>query len=742
MATSCSDIAIQKRSRTNKLIKLIHTPIIHDLEILLSSHTFPTRVLYKKQGGKAVARNFTLHTKQRSIMAKEKGKSKKKGSTSRRGRLPIKVPSCYRKSAEEGVTKYLEEKGLALESTSRPLTGSKNLKENSIRDYDKHYTGLYKFCAMIGDHESLLVLNRKAPSVFCPSMNARTIALYMRYKTCEAGEVLLDENDTEVKDVLGSVVKSVGKWKDPGNLNQFLAAVSAIHAARDQDGQYLEPCQHCVAAYNEDNRSTGCRYHPGEFRIWRRGNPRKSQLVQNVYKQCEDLCSGHVIRGSYQLLPEELMEIRNLCLSTGKLEDLQLWCIILVSIFLFLRHDEFHAIKISDIQRDLSCVTETKIAHLCIKVKGKSDIRPQNLVLWAADDAPLLCPIRHLLTYIHLSGIQDGYLFPNLSDRDKPRCYESLLRTMKSKFSSVLTRNSNLTTHTFRKTAYLLALWGGGHFQSIRTSARHKSDGMGQRYMQDAQFLLENALAIDPNVRHTVPKWKMSIMLNEESGRRLNESTIFTNIHSLSQRFVRLVGIRDDHPSRMNQRFVLKNALEFKEEESIDEKLASLLDGLSIEKKEGVLALFTRQKQSFLLHQQTSTQASALEMDIDTENAAAPPIPSAPSPPDSLPTTNVNRPRRRRGGSITIDRSGVKTKKGMERLEELIRIHEELPEERNELDEGSRNFVIQTVDPIIKCLENHFDGDRDAFIAKWKLDAGISRWKSKCDGSADSSCLT
>ena len=410
-----------------------------------------------------------------------------------------------REKVKRGLEKYVADAGLCLTNNTRKLTGSKALSDNTENSYLKHYTGLYQFAAKLGDYESLLVLHESAPSSQVPSMRARTVALYMRYKTWKNGTCLLDEDNQAVCDVDGVPVISVGQWKDPGNCDQYMSAVARLHVSINQDGLYIDACDACHKEYKADKSSSGCSFHPGQYCVWRRGNPRESELVQNVYKECKDLCSLHVIKGSYQLLPDELLDVRQRLLSSFCLADLQLYTIVLVSIFLFLRHDEFHKLKVTDVVNDLSAVTPNRIASLCIKVKGKTDQRHRHLVLWAHDDKPLMCPVRHLLLYIHLCDIRDGYLFPDLKNQSQPRAYKAMLKELKVKLNGILQRKANLTTHSFRKTGYLFGVWGGGDFETLRTSARHKSDKMAQRYMDDASFLLELAKALDPNAALKVP---------------------------------------------------------------------------------------------------------------------------------------------------------------------------------------------------------------------------------------------
>jgi hypothetical protein len=78
------------------------------------------------------------------------------------------------------------------------------------------------------------------------------------------------------------------------------------------------------------------------------------------------------------LQPKEVRDIRKNLLSSGNLDDLQMFCIMLTSIYLFLRHDEFHVIRVADIRREYSAVQQHKIINLCICIQGKTDKPPQK----------------------------------------------------------------------------------------------------------------------------------------------------------------------------------------------------------------------------------------------------------------------------------------------------------------------------------------------------------------------------
>ena len=88
-----------------------------------------------------------------------------------------------------------------------------------------------------------------------------------------------------------------------------------------------------------------------------------------------------MVRGAYQLLPAELLKMRTVLVSSNLLEDLQLWTIILVSVCTFLRHDEYHDMKLTDIIWDLCIFKDGVVVALTIAVCGKTDKVIQHLTI-------------------------------------------------------------------------------------------------------------------------------------------------------------------------------------------------------------------------------------------------------------------------------------------------------------------------------------------------------------------------
>jgi len=142
---------------------------------------------------------------------------------------------------------------------------------------------------IVGDYESLLMLHDRAPDDFCPSMNPVSITQFISFKRSTKGSDLTDLTSSQnVMDVDGNVVKCQGGWNDPRNVDQCLAAVSALHSARGQRGSFKDRCNQCVELDDQGysiffslifslsitGSYHGCRIHRGSPCLWRMGNPK------------------------------------------------------------------------------------------------------------------------------------------------------------------------------------------------------------------------------------------------------------------------------------------------------------------------------------------------------------------------------------------------------------------------------------------------------------------------------------
>jgi hypothetical protein len=307
------------------------------------------------------------------------------------------------------------------------LTGDHVLATTTSKQYDCIFDSLSLFLKRIGDFESLLILNNRAPLKFCPSLSADSLIAYIDYKILPEGTpIAISADSASNPDRIGPIkdiftdrpLLATQTWKCPGAVNQFLSALSTLHKSRNQGGQYCEPCDDCIAQYAINQKP--CRFHADYPRLWRCGSPRSLNNVKNRYQRVTKVeLAGYVAQGNSPLLPHVLIELRTSLLSKNSIENLRLWVMILFHIQLFLRAAEGCSFRFDHFVQGLTSLnTQTRqIVALGIQVFGKSDDNPELLMIWRNDKVPEICLIRHLLVWIHLSKNTSGFLFPDHTGR-------------------------------------------------------------------------------------------------------------------------------------------------------------------------------------------------------------------------------------------------------------------------------------------------------------------------------------
>ena len=198
-------------------------------------------------------RPHTRGAAKRTKKLKDNAKSTKKfdGNDSEEDSQPLDTKctaNFYRQSeemiqqTESEVAKLTKLLKLQQSNVEVPHTGNKPSEDNTKSTYLKHIRGLRYFCSLIGilqlisdylkgleqigDYESYLLLHPNPPEPFCPSMNPKTIANFIRFKRAASGEpfILLDST-SQCIDVFGKPVFTMGGWKDPRNVDQCLSAL-------------------------------------------------------------------------------------------------------------------------------------------------------------------------------------------------------------------------------------------------------------------------------------------------------------------------------------------------------------------------------------------------------------------------------------------------------------------------------------------------------------------------------------
>jgi hypothetical protein len=332
--------------------------------------------------------------------------------------------------------------------------------------------------------------------------------------------------------------------------------------------------------------------------------------------------SGYTAKGDMALTPMELQDIRMRLLSTNKLEDLRLLTMILLSIKLFLRSDEIINMKIEDVVEDVTIVKDSFIEALALRVQGKSDSSPVILSLWADDIIPEFCPVRHLLVYLHLSGISQGYLFPGHIDGHI--AYDQYHAQFINICKQVLPRSGPFGTHSCRKTAYLFAVWGGGSESDIMESARHKAISQALKYKRDALYLLRLAEANGTNFTSIIGNWKPIYCADLQMGCSINSfgSLHYKDLESHANYFItKLCGV--EQPKRIGTLRSLQAAINYKKPASAIQEImiqlrAHLSSDVAVKLMQLIDKCILQNRMQFINPGDSQHEHSSLDISDDT----------------------------------------------------------------------------------------------------------------------------
>jgi hypothetical protein len=333
----------------------------------------------------------------------------------------------------------------------------------------------------------------------------------------------------QLKDALGNLVFAQGGWNSPVSIGQLFSSISAIHEAHGMGkSEYTEKCKNCYLLFQKNVSTLGCDRHHCSRKIYRTGNPTHSANLQNDKKYCESLLVDHKTRGGAALSPLDLLQIREYLMAQGTLKGFMLWTMICCNIRIFLRGgDELCHINMDANKPDcpasyLPTISQINADGKCegigLKVKGKTETKTPscNLVLWADKECPDFCPVIPILTWIKVSGITSGYLFPPNSWFENPDSdskthieYNDFLSDFK-KICSILERAKKgvyFGTHSLKKTAYLIGKLGGATIDEMMSVARHVVYETAMKYMMDAAYVLA-AMKVDHGyIFDKIPKW-------------------------------------------------------------------------------------------------------------------------------------------------------------------------------------------------------------------------------------------
>lgn len=76
------------------------------------------------------------------------------------------VNDAYKDIVEQGLQQVLDKMDLMLSVMPKNRTGGRHIVQNTLNQYEMHYRGMEVFCSMIGDFDSLLMLQLNAPEEY------------------------------------------------------------------------------------------------------------------------------------------------------------------------------------------------------------------------------------------------------------------------------------------------------------------------------------------------------------------------------------------------------------------------------------------------------------------------------------------------------------------------------------------------------------------------------------------------
>lgn len=645
---------------------------------------------------------------------------------------PVPGPSAMEKLAD-GLAAACAKWGLTMsEEKVGPWTGTRCQAANTRERYEGILGNMGRFFILIGDYESLLILHEYAPRN-CISMKPESVVLFAKFKRSEKGSILKNSNEEAVRDVDGNEVVCSGEWIDPSNVDGLRTSVAMLHQIYEQAGEYKDVCLDCKLLPTE-NSFKGCTAHSGFPRLRRQGNPVESETWRNYAKKNTKAGAEYQRHGCEQLLPSDIRRLRNYLIASNTVEGLKLYLIIIIAVKLFLRSDEFGNIEFSDIVAGMTVVTASGVEALVFRVKGKSDPIPVELFLWEDEDYPEFCGLRHLWVYLFLTGIKGGYLFPTDEELNNmpadgvcqtAESYCTVMSKLQELFATVLCKpDVKLGTHSFRKTAYLFAFWGGGLMDDVMKSGRHKTLEHAQKYKKDALSQKKLADVHNDPMEYVSSNWAPINRETLGNLRQINAPSIpFQKpIAELAKDFIfQKLLIPPTHPQLRDPLFLVNRATEWSRVKDSRATLETVLETLP-----GQQAAVIRQ--AFAMRMAEISNAQQLSQ---LEVLQASPL-----------LTDSSNKKRKRGddGEDFEDRDKLRDRKKTTREKLLLIVKmwkENEGKGQRKLTEGARKFIQQQAPPVIGCFEHHCNSDPSIFEGKWP---SLKHTKFECSGKPDEQC--
>lgn len=630
--------------------------------------------------------------------------------------------------------------------------------------YETHFRQLWKFCAIIGDYDSMLLL-LKHPPKHCPAMSVDTVEQFFRFKRYNKGQNLSNAAGIPVFDIYGQQVTCDGAWNSP-YIDSYKAALADLHATHGHAAEdYQEPCEDCLAM-PEATRHRGCEYHLGRPVRHRRGNPTRSVTFLNTVVEQMNLAkeANYEEKGCSQFLPSDLRKLCTFYCGMNTLLGLQKWCAIILPTCLSLRYDEYHEIRYEHFMPDKFAIQmdDSRIDSLALTVKGKSDDRWVKYRLHSDHDHPDLCPVRPLLIYMYLMDFKGGFLFPSPQELRNPPPdgvyittidYQATIDELQEVCLQILPPRADFRVgcHIYRKTFYLVGVFGDANAADLQHSARHMSAKQAEKYRKSCASQY-NTFKNHPTPENEVSRWKQCRLDTDGAENEhiilLQGGAKFVPMAQIAFYFIHVVlKIPQGLPASTDIITLLGRARSYHITETPREQVKSALAKVPEENANEIRGAYAALYREL---QEAREQAMQREITVlrgegvatmpvlpQLAPAVVPRVATTTAAPLAGAGTAVQHPHPNEAAKhAKIDLDLRHELKNMATALEKVQAMVSLEDERasGSLTGNAKSWASKFLKPVVNCLKHHHNGDVGAFVAAFPNFSHTTFPKRHCCG--------
>ena len=419
--------------------------------------------------------------------------------------------------------------------------------------YENNLKQFWNFLAICGFYEDMLMLLPNPPRN-APSISYESIELFAFYRNNEPNTTLsrhINGGGAVVHDALPAKnpMRCAGMLQNYAAFDALAAAIKQIHLKHGRFEPFVPRCPDCVALWAQNGacaihnqRNVKCYMNLGNPTQYEKYTTLRKTMVERQKKR------GYRPDHASPMYPHDVKRIHSFVANHRyDICILKYYCVLLQSLHCASRFEYYSSVThehFNHLQQNFY-ITPTLIRFLVFSVKEKSDKFPILYKLGFREDFPFLCFLRHLLVFVHCSGVVGGYLYPEDSElqeavrklHERVRCNrtvggESSLHEPRdgvisetpigrAELSRWMNRRRvhnldcpelmNLTNHSPRSTCYMFAALAGVNLNDMMYEYRHTTPDTAQGYIQDAQTI-RDILKNNAKLRqeHFVPKFQPS----------------------------------------------------------------------------------------------------------------------------------------------------------------------------------------------------------------------------------------